>query len=303
MPAKIVVVLVAIVSLALASASPSWAQTLATYDAFDSVLIKPLKWYGDEQRSFGGNQTETRRAIQAGRVRLENRTWGDRYNAVGNPSAARNSLVALASPAITVMRATIVPRALDITDCPTSEFVGSVRARLFGFFFNAGESIAGNSVDDVFAAAQIHRTSASTDAPGLFRVIAYVGICLDEPCLGASSLGSVDLGTVALNTPITLEIRWEPGNSRFSFQRDANARVRVAYTVRNRQAASWPVKRLDVTNQVPRCRTRPRPASFLAAEFDDVMVNESALAADAPGLASPAADAAAEPPVDGVVAP
>lgn len=214
MPVRPFVIALALLAFA---ATPAGAQTLEIYDAFDSARIKPRKWYGEEQRSFGGNQTETRRAIQGGRARLENRTWGDRYNAVGNPSATRNSLVALASPAITVMRATIVPRALDITDCPTSNFVGSVRARLFGFFFNAGESIAGNSVDDVFAAAQIHRTSNSADAAGVFKVLAYAGICLDESCL-SSSLGSVD--TVSLNTPITLEMRWDPDNSRFTFKRD-----------------------------------------------------------------------------------
>lgn len=250
------------------------AQSLSLYDAFGSSLINPRRWFGEEGRANGGLRTEARRAIVSGQARIENRTWGDTLSDTGTSSTS-NRLVALRSPTITAMRGTITVRDHRLIACAANASPGAVRARLFGFYFNAGEFSLGNSFNDVFAGVQLQRFSNSTDPANIFRVVAFLGICNDESCFSTSSLGSQNLGTVALNTATTVEVRWERTNNRFVFQRDANAPVNLPYTVPDSEPASSPSKRIEVSNVVQRCTSTPRPVAFMAADFDDIMIATS----------------------------
>jgi hypothetical protein len=281
---------------------PVQAQSLSTYDSFTSALLNPRRWYGEDSRFSGGIRTEARRLVLSDQARIENRTWGDTFSDTGT-SSTRNSLVALKSPAITAMRGTITVRSHTLTACAANTSAGVVRARLFGFYFNAGEAIPGSSINDVFAGVQIHRFSNSTDPANVFRISAFLGICGDENCINTTALGSQDLGTVTMNTAATVEVRWDAANNRFIFQRDSNTPVNLPYTVADALPSSSPAKRIEVSNNVPRCTTTPRPVAFLAADFDNVMVNTSALAALAPRLATVEATTEDEYVVDELVGP
>jgi hypothetical protein len=143
------------------------------------------------------------------------------------------------------------------------------RARIFGFFFNAGTPIPGSNYNDVFAGIQLYRASNSTDGAGILRASAFVGICTDDSCIGSTVLASQELGTTPINTATELQVTWDAANNRFTFQRDAQALVNLAYTVADTQPASFPVKRLEISNQVAHC-TASRPAANGGADFDNV---------------------------------
>jgi len=78
---------------------------------------------------------------------------------------------------------------------------------------------------------------------------------------------------------LRLRIQWDQANHRFIFQRDGEPEVFSPYTVSDTAPSGSQVKFLGTANTVPFCRLqagRPRPASFIDAFFDDVLVNESA---------------------------
>lgn len=258
---------------ALAAAQGASAQTLVSYETFATTNLAPARWYGDDGRTYGGVRLEARRAIVEGQGRVELRAWGDNTSNSGL-SSARNSLVAVSSPSITAMRSTITMRTATLSACSANATQPTVvRARMFGFYFNAGIAAAGSNFNDVFAGAQVQRASNSTDPANTFRISGFAGICADDSCIASNSLGSVDLGTVTLNTPVTLELRWDAANNRFTFKRDAQATVNLAYTVPDGQGASFPAKRIEVSNIVPRCLTTPRPTAFASADFDNIFTN------------------------------
>ncbi|MBI1735800.1 MAG: hypothetical protein HYR51_11560 [Candidatus Rokubacteria bacterium] len=199
------------------------------------------------------------------------------------------------------MRATITTRSLQLIGCAANPTAAGARARLFGFFFNAGDSILASLVNEVFAGVQVARFSNSTDPAGVFRIAAFTGMCSDENCFTSVSLGGVELGTVALNTPAAVQMTWDAANNRFTFQLNATTPVHLPYTVADTFPAAFPSKRIEVSNTVPRCTATTRPVSFLRADFDNVMVNTSALSARAPTLAAPADATMMEPDGDEMI--
>ena len=249
------------------------AQSLVIYDDFAGSLIAPNKWYGDEGRQYAGTRTEQARSVVNGQAHMELRTWGDITSDLGF-SSSRNALVAVKSVNINTLQATITMRAEATYPCSTNTAQTSqARARLFGFYFNAADPSPGSNFNDVFAGMQVYRASNSTDPVGTMRVSAFIGICTDDACIGTSSLGSLDLGTVALNSPTSLRTIWDPANNRFSFQRDSASPVFLTYTVSDKQAASFPAKRIEITNVVPHCTSPTRPSVFTSADFDNVYTN------------------------------
>lgn len=282
--------------LGLAATLGAHGQTLTSYDTFTTANIVPARWYAEEGRQYGGTRVEARRAIADGQLRIEAKTYSDNYSNT-QTSTGRNALVFAKSEGITAIRSTVTMRTATAGGCAANTTPSGARARIFGFFFNAGSPVPGSNYNDVYAGIQLHRMSNSTDGAGVLRVFAFVGICTDDSCIASTTLASQDLGTTTLNTPVELQVSWDAANNRFAFQRDAQAAVNLAYTVADTEAASFPVKRLEVSNQVAHC-TASRPAVTTWADFDNVKTAAAALAA---ASMRPAVGAGRAEPSDSVV--
>jgi hypothetical protein len=167
------------------------------------------------------------------------------------------------------------------------------RARIFGFFFNAGEPVPGSNYNDVMAGIQLYRMANSTDAAGVMRVSAFIAKCTDDSCIGSTTLASQELGTATINTPVDLQLSWDPANNRFAFQRATDALVYLNYTVADSAAASFPVKRLEIANSVAQC-TATRQYVSAGVDFDAVQTDIQPAAgattrSTAPALEQPSA--------------
>lgn len=270
-------------------AGAAHSQTLSTYDTFTTTYIVPARWYAEEGKQYGGIRTEARRAIQDGQLRIEAKGYSDNASNVGL-STTRNSVVFANSDQLTAIRSTLTMRTAVAGACAgnTTDF-SVARGRIFGFFFNAGTPISGSNYNDVFAGIQLYRASNSTDAAGVLRVSAFVGICTDDSCIGSTILASTAMGTTTLNTPVELQVSWDAANNRFNFQRNSETVVPLNYTVADTQPASFPVKRLEISNQVAHC-TATRAATTGAVDFDNVKIATTAAQALKQFTAVPSAD-------------
>jgi hypothetical protein len=247
------------------------AAALSTYDDFSLTYIAPARWYGEEGKQYGGIREENQRLIVNGQLRIQAQGWSDNFSDAGS-STVRNSLIIQKSSAVTALRATLTPRTVYNGSCAANTTPTVTRGRLFGFFFNAGQPIPGSNYNDVFAGIQAYRASNSTDAAGVLRVSAFVGQCSDDACISSVILGSSDMGMTNVGTAIALQVTWDAVNNRFTFQRDSQTSVNIAYTVSDAQPASFPVKRLEVNNQIAHC-TAVRPAANGIFDFDNVQTN------------------------------
>ena len=247
------------------------SAALVTYDDFSLTYIAPARWYGEEGKQYGGIREENQRLIVNGQLRIQAQGWSDNYSDTGS-STVRNSMIIQKSSAVTALRATLTPRTVYNGSCAANTTPTVTRGRLFGFFFNAGQPIPGSNYNDVFAGIQAYRASNSTDAAGVLRVSGFVGQCSDDACISSVILGSTDMGTTSVGTPIALQVTWDAANNRFTFQRDSQTAVNIGYTVSDAQPASFPVKRLEVNNQIAHC-TAVRPAANGVFDFDNVQTN------------------------------
>lgn len=303
MRSKTCVLVLALLSVSLVGVQPVDAQSLSTYDSFTSSLLNPRRWYGEEGRLSGGIRTEARRVIVSGQARIENRTWGDTFSNTGS-SSTLNRLVALKSPAITVMRGTITVRSHALTACAGNPTEAGVRVTSSGSFSTRGSrSWAARSTTWSPASSSIGSQTLQTPSACSASLRSSASVPTSSASTSRCSSPPQDLGTVTVNTAATVEVRWDPANNRFVFQRDSNTPVNLTYTVADSLPASFPTKLIQVSNTVPRCTTTPRPVAFIAADFDNIMVNASTLSALAPQLASEEAGAEDEHVVDELVGP
>lgn len=261
----------AAIAATLLASTPSLAATLVSYDEFAASYIHPARWYGEEGKQYGGIRAETRRVILGGQLRIQAKGWGDNYSNVGS-STARNSMILQKSSAVTALGATVTARTVAASACAANTTPSIMRARLFGFFFNAGSPQPGSNYNDVYAGIQLYRASNSTDGANVLRVSAFVGQCTDDSCIASTTLVSQDMGTTTVGTPVPLQMAWEPENNRFVFQRDGLTPINLAYTVSDTAPASFPVKRLEISNQIAHC-TATRTSATGEADFDNVQTN------------------------------
>ena len=266
-------------------------EPMVLYDNFNAKRIDPAKWFGTE---VGGGYEAVRegrdhRLHLASRVyanRLFRPSWIGRRRLVA-PNLDGLRLNALTSSAVTALEATVRVKKVEVTECPIPtildgvSFTGVTRAQagLFGFFFNTATPTPGSAENDVFAGIAIVRQAPSPDPQKVLRVQAFVSRCADKTCVGGTSLDFQDMGPIKRGKKARLRIEWDQANHRFIFQRDGEPEVFSPYTVSDTAPSGSQVKFLGTANTVPFCRLqagRPRPASFIDAFFDDVLVNESA---------------------------
>lgn len=258
-------------SAALLTLPSLHAQTLVSYDTFSATNINPERWYGEEGKQYGGSRVEAHRSVVNSQLRIEAKGYSDKYGNTGT-STTRNSVVMPKSSLVTAMRATVTMRSHFVGSCAANTSPGAVRARLFGFFFNAGDTGTDGQYNDVYAGIQLSRASNTQDGANVFRVVAFVGICTDDSCINSSTLTSQDMGTTTLNTPVALQLAWDAANDRFTFQRDAETPVNLPYTVSDASTPSYDGKRMEISNQIPHC-SATRVSATGAADFDNVRTN------------------------------
>lgn len=261
----------AIVVLALMGVTSAQAAALVPFDDFSSGLIAPYRWEGTESVQYGATRVEARRAVVSGQVRLEAKGYSDNFGNVGT-SSTRNSLVFVKSQSITDMRATVTMRTATAATCAGNPAPSLARARVFGFFFNAGYPQPLSQYNDVYAQVIIYRASNSGDAAGVLQVSANVGICTDDSCIGSTTLSSVSLGTAALNTPVEVQVSWDKAHKQFTFQRNADTAVSIPYTYSDLQPPQYNAKRIEVANNLAQC-TASRVFAYSGADFDNIMTN------------------------------
>ena len=252
-------------------AAPAHA-TLVLLDDFSGGTISPSKWEGEEGKQYGSTRVEARRVVASGQLRLEAKGYSDNTFNSGS-STTRNSLIVVKSSAVNDIKATITMRTAAFVTCAgNTTSASNARARIFGFFFNAGTPTPGSEYNDVYASVQVSRLSNSTDPAGTFQVSGVIGVCTDDSCIGSNTVSTTPLGTVTLNTPTTLEVHWDPANNRFIFQKDSAAAVNVAYTLSDANPPEYAAKRIEVANVIANC-TATRASAYSGADFDNVMTN------------------------------
>lgn len=262
--------------LAVVALQPAIAQTLQPYDDFSGSDLSSTRWQGDESRQSGGDRLEGSRSLVDGQLRLATRGVGDAVRDAGATNV-RQSVVFARGDKLTAMKATITMRSVTQAQCGANLGTNSLaRARLFGYFFNAGVQNPGSLNNDVYAMVQIARLGNTADLPGTFRVSGFVGICTDETCVSSVSLGGQEFLTgVTLNSPLEVSVTWDKAGHQFKFTA-GGASLNVPYTVKEKSPAGVPAKRMEVNNVMPNC-IAGRIAVAATADFDDVYVNPEAL--------------------------
>jgi len=259
--------LVVVVLLAFGDFSAYALEPIVLYDNFTALTIDDNKW----------KDTETIRQIKAGKLFLSRRTIGFTGSDVGQVSDGLP--LGFINPAdVTAIKATVTVTQFDITECTANQAITRTRARLHGEFFNTGTPTAGSAINDVFAQIALERRSDSTEPPGVFNVKALLVVCLNNDCTSSTIIDNnvKNMGTVTVGTPITLWMRWDAGNNRILFKRDAEAWVAIPYKVQDAALPGRPAKGVSVINNVDNCVSEPTSA-FIAATFDNVSVNSSAV--------------------------
>lgn len=252
-------------------------ERLIPYDDFNATQIDPDRWFG----MGGGTEepisaiTEAIRQIQDNRLRLLYRSHG-RTDSDSGMSRNEFFLMFSNSAAVTAIKATVQVTDAAAASCPGNPEATIAAAILGGVFFSTAPSTPGSAVNNVAAFIGLSRESDSTDPPDILRVKSGVIHCANANCMASSMLYSQDLGPVKLGEMVRLRVQWDRDNHRFIFQRDDNPEVLAPYTVSDSAAPGIQIKYLNAIHLVPNCTATPRPAAFIEAFFDDVMVNESA---------------------------
>ena len=243
------------------------AETYVLYDDFSASTLNPARWQ-DAERS---------RILTGTNLRMAARDWGSTVSdSLGTSITWSESLARVGG--MTQLRALMKVTAIDMTGCVANATATSVRGRVIGSFFNAGNRAAGSSVGDVLAQVWAIRASNSVDAPGVLRVEGWVGICTTSDCSSSNQIGTtVPLGTVNVGTNVTMQVDWDRANKQFLFSRDKGAVTAMSYAGFDDSAdPGVPFKQVGTRTTVANCASGPRTFGFIDARFDNVQVNSTA---------------------------
>jgi hypothetical protein len=265
----------AIISLSLLAAGTLRLQAqeaFVVYDTFADGQLSPSLWTGG---GVGRSVLDVVRIVKGGELRLESRSYADtREDAdvrVGRVDAGFRH-----DTRITAIRTKVHVDRVSTTACAANPAPAEVAAQIFGAFFNTDTPTANSHVNDVVARLTIGRASNSLDPADRLRVTASVLQCQNGDCSDAVTLASTDMGTVLVGATTAVAVRWLPGSHAFEFRKDAD-RVQSNYTVSDAAPPGNPEKLLGVVGSVPNCSLAPRPQSAIAAAFNNVAVNASAV--------------------------
>ncbi len=253
------------------------AERLVLYDDFNAAQIDPDRWsgMGGSTEEPSNASTEAIRQIQDNRLHLLYRSHG-RTDSDSGMSRNEFFLMFSNSAAVTAIQATVQVTDAAAVSCPGNPEATIAEAMLGGLFFSTTPSTPGSAANNMAAVIAVARQSNSTAPPDVLQVQSVVFHCANAICTDGSMLHLQNLGPVKLGEMVRLRVQWDRDNHRFVFQRDDNPEVLAPYTVSDSAAPGIQVKYLNAWHLVPNCTATPRPAAFIEALFDDVMVNESA---------------------------
>ncbi|MBI3245361.1 MAG: hypothetical protein HYZ50_02505 [Deltaproteobacteria bacterium] len=253
------------------------AEDFVLYNDFNakSKLIDPDKWMGFE--IFPGG-TETTREIVGKQFNIAFRSYGSTTSDTGGVGSRTGLLFTNPAP-ISAIKATVQVKQFEALGCSTNSQITIAEADFGGAFFNDGTPTPGSRQNDILAFIALRRQSdALPDAKNELQAVGYIVRCEDALCGNRSFLFyKDDLGPILKNKKTMLSLQWDPDNDRFLVQVNDNPVEELPYTVTDAESPSVETKGLQVATGVPNCTTAPRPVAFLEANFDDVMVNASAV--------------------------
>lgn len=270
--AMICVSLLAAGALRLQAQTQAQAQEpFAVYDSFPDGQLSPDLWNGAER----GPILDIVRIVKGGELRLESRSYSNTREDAG-VRTGRVDAGFTHDGKLTAIRTKVHVDRVSVTACAANPSAADASAQIFGAFFNTGEATPHSHVNDVVARLTIGRASNSLDPADRLRVTGTVLQCRDDDCSDALELSTNDLGTALVGATTALSVRWMPGNHAFEFRKDTD-RVQAGYLVSDVTPPGNPEKLLGVVGTAPNCSLAPRPQASIAAAFNNVAVNASAV--------------------------
>jgi hypothetical protein len=253
---------------------PAYAEPLVLYDSFTSPLIHPDKWIG-QGADEGMIVRESVRQVAGRALNMKIIGYSNTASNTGS-EIGQNMLIMSNGSLITDIKATVNIKDFGVSACPGNPSgLAITRARIMLPLFNVGTPVSGTFIDDIVAQ---FRVSGSPGQPDTLSVTALVQRCMDAECLDVQDFLRKELRTVQKNEPVRLEIKWNKANNTITFFHNGKSEV-FGYQMPDRKLASmaWK-KKLDAQIWVPNCTDEPRPRALMDAVFDNVYVNQSAVA-------------------------
>jgi len=252
------------------------------YDNFNSEFMDIENWTTNQRIDAGVMILEYVRELHGGRLHMMGRAFGNTgapYSGVraGDINASFSTGNVLRS-----LKVFVKVKDVEVTGCPDlNTSPTSSRARLVGFFFNAGEislpPAAPGRINDVLAQIRIQRNSDSIAKPQVLEVWADIVRCTDPSCTVGSGDGYptvVSLGNIKLGQWATIIVDWN-GDRQFNFK--LNKEPTIVFDI----PPSWsvnpvssPAATLGVSHRIANCPPDERALGFIDAEFDNVFISE-----------------------------
>jgi hypothetical protein len=252
------------------------------YDSFNSEFMDIERWATSERRDQGVMILESVRELHGGRLHMMGRTFGNTSAPYSGTRAGDVNSSFGFEKVFKSLKVSVKVNDVEVTGCPdVNTFASSSRARLVGFFFNAGEitplPTPPGRTNDVLVQIRIQRSSNSTDKRRVLEVWADVGRCTDAPCIGASGDGILPalLGNINLGQWATIEINWDIDNDRFILKLNKEPTIVVDFpSTWAINPVSSPANTLGVANRIASCPADERAMGFIDAEFENLFVKE-----------------------------
>jgi len=269
-------------------------DSLVLYDDFNSKFMDVTKWTSGESRGSGVILLETVREIHGGRLHLAARAFGNIASYESPPSSVPTlgigagdvqaifGATALgATEPFNTLKVSVKVKEAEATGCPLYNATPTTaRARLIGFFFNAGlTDNPQRRTDDVLAQINIKRSSDSIEKPQILEVWFEVLRCTNSDCSIASydGLQPILLGEIKLGQWATIQIDWD-GKQYFRGQLNEELPGIIDIKMANKIWSIKPVNggfwnALGASNRLAAsCPAEERAMAYIKAEFDNLFV-------------------------------
>lgn len=266
-------------SVCLISISAQAQNPWVLYDDFNSEFLDIDRWIATQRIDLGVMILEYVRELHGGRFHMMSRAFGNTTAPyTGNRAGDISANFSLGNP-FTSLKVSVKVNEAQVTGCPDLNTTPTnSRARLVGFFFNAGEITTPPTppgrTNDVLVQLRISRRSDSADKPQLLEVMADVVRCTDAPCNNAAGPPPVLLGNIMLGQWATIEVGWN-GDRQFNLK--LNKEPSILFNIPTEwdvKPVSSPVGALGVAHRIANCPSDERAMGLIDAEFDNLFVGE-----------------------------
>jgi hypothetical protein len=223
--------------IALLFTATAQAQDLVSYPMRAHDFIHPNKWSAFEAGSI---------------LDAHRRVTGDVLSLAATSPNGGEYGIAMVEPNATMFAARFTVHKATIGGCTP---FNKIRALLTMTAFNAnGWGTAGDATGDVRALIALERDCYQEQPYGALVPTFYIVSCPDAACNWTTPHQSGDFGfgvTVPVDTPVTLQINWEPATRRFSFKRDTGAAIYLPYTLSHGYTPGVPQERISINAVTP----------------------------------------------------